>query len=72
MAVTPGSAAENAGLQQGDVIVTVADHPVANADDLGAAIASLKPGDRIDIAIIRGGNRQSVSLTVGERPAATG
>jgi serine protease Do len=72
VAVTPGSAAENAALQQGDVIVTVADHPVANADDLGAAIASLKPGDRIDVTIIRGGNRQSVSLTVGERTAATG
>jgi S1-C subfamily serine protease len=72
VAVTPGGAAENAGLQQGDVIVTVADHPVANADDLGAAIATLKPGDHIDVAIIRGGNRQSVSLTVGERPATTG
>jgi S1-C subfamily serine protease len=72
VAVTPGSPAENAGLQRGDVIVSVAGHPVATADDLGAAIANLHPGDHTDLAILRGGNHQSVSLTVGERPAATG
>jgi S1-C subfamily serine protease len=52
--------------------VTVAGHAIANADDLGQAIDSLHPGDRIDIAIIRGGHHQSVTLTVGQRPAANG
>src|SRR5271170_2724592 len=39
--VQPGSAADNAGLQRGDVIVEVNRHPVQNADDVQKALSSV-------------------------------
>ncbi|MGA8273098.1 MAG: Do family serine endopeptidase [Candidatus Sulfotelmatobacter sp.] len=42
--VQPGSAADNAGLQRGDVIVEVNRHPVQNADDVQKALSSVPKG----------------------------
>jgi serine protease Do len=42
--VQPGSAADNAGLQRGDVIVEVNRHPVQNADDVQKALAAVPKG----------------------------
>ena len=43
--VQPGSAADNAGLQQGDVIVEVNRKPVANAADVQRALSSVSKGE---------------------------
>jgi len=71
LAVTPGSPAENAGLQEADVITALGDHAVASADDLGQAVDSLHPGDKVDVTIFRDGHSQKLSLTVGQRPASS-
>jgi serine protease Do len=42
--VLPGSAADNAGLQAGDVIVSVNRKPVSNASDVKQALASVPKG----------------------------
>ena len=42
--VQPGSSADNAGLQRGDVIVEVNRHPVQNADDVQKALAAVPKG----------------------------
>ncbi|MFZ0901874.1 MAG: Do family serine endopeptidase [Candidatus Sulfotelmatobacter sp.] len=42
--VQPGSAADNAGLQRGDVIVEVDRHPVQNAADVQKALSSVPKG----------------------------
>ncbi len=42
--VQPGSAADNAGLQQGDVIVEVDRHPVQNAADVQKALSAVPKG----------------------------
>jgi serine protease Do len=42
--VQPGSAADNAGLQRGDVIVEVNRHPVQNADDVQKALSAVPKG----------------------------
>jgi serine protease Do len=42
--VQPGSAADNAGLQRGDVIVEVNRHPVQNADDVRKALSAVPKG----------------------------
>ena len=52
--VRPGSAAEKAGLQQGDVITEINLRPVSNADDLAKALSGLSPGNRVTIAFLRG------------------
>jgi S1-C subfamily serine protease len=52
--VKPGSPAEQAGLQQGDVITEVNLRPVSNADDLAKTLSGLSPGSRVAIAFLRG------------------
>ncbi len=42
--VQPGSAADNAGLQRGDVIAEVNRHPVQNADDVQRALSAVPKG----------------------------
>ena len=42
--VQPGSAADNAGLQRGDVIVEVNRHPVQTAADVQKALSSVPEG----------------------------
>ena len=66
-AVTPGSGAENAGLQQGDVITRIAGKDVASADDVTAAVSDHKPGDTIEITVVRGGSSRTVTATIGQR-----
>ncbi|HEX8535098.1 MAG TPA: Do family serine endopeptidase [Allosphingosinicella sp.] len=66
--VTPGGAAARAGIQQGDVIVSVAGRPVTPDESLAYLIAQQPVGSRVPIQLIRGGRRQSVTVTVAERP----
>ena len=65
--VTPGSGAEAAGLQAGDVVLAVGGTPVAgSARDLHRALASPAPGDVVVVDYLRGDDRQSVEVTVSE------
>ena len=66
-AVTPGSGAELACLAQGDVITKVAGKDVASADDVTAAVADRKPGDQLEITVVRGGATRTVSAKIGRR-----
>jgi serine protease Do len=66
--VTPGGAAERAGIRQGDVIVRINGRAV-NPDESLAYIVSQQPvGSRVPIELIRDGRRQTVNVTVAQRP----
>jgi S1-C subfamily serine protease len=52
----------------GDVIVEVDGEPVIDFSDLLVRIASSSPGDTLELTIIRGGERVSVSVTLQARP----
>ncbi|MBQ3160034.1 MAG: trypsin-like peptidase domain-containing protein, partial [Clostridia bacterium] len=43
--VVPGSAAEQAGIQSGDLILKLGDKQVTSGDELSSAIGAYKPGD---------------------------
>jgi putative serine protease PepD len=66
--VQPGSPAANAGLQQGDVIRSVDGTQIVKSDDVAAAIASRKPGDQLQLGIVRGGKSETVTVTLGQQP----
>jgi serine protease Do len=66
--VVPGRAAARAGIQQGDVIITINNRPVTPDDSLSYIVANLPSGSRIPIELIRNGRRQTVTAVVGERP----
>ena len=57
------------GLQRGDVIVAINNQEIKNANHLRAAIAMYKPTTTVSISILRDGQMQDVSVTLGERSA---
>ncbi|MBF0252729.1 MAG: sodium-translocating pyrophosphatase [Candidatus Omnitrophica bacterium] len=68
--VVSDSPADNAGLERGDVIISVDGKDIATIADLKAVLADEKPGDRIRIAYIRKGVTKSTYLVLGEVPIA--
>lgn len=68
-AVEPGEAAAKAGIQPGDVVVTVGGKEVTRDQTLSYLVANLDPGTRVPIELIRNGRRMTVTATVGTRPS---
>lgn len=66
--VMPGTAADQAGLRAGDVIVAVDDERVTLAQDLAEIIRKYKPGDEIRITYRRDGQEKTVRVTLGQHP----
>lgn len=64
----PGTPAAAAGLQQGDIIVKVDGTDVSNDADLYGILRTKKPGDTLSVTFDRGGQEQTVPVTLGERP----
>lgn len=59
----------NLSLQQlGDVIVSVGGRKVTNTDDLQNALQDKKPGETVDVEVLRQGSRVSVPVRLSERP----
>jgi S1-C subfamily serine protease len=62
------TAAEQAGLQPGDLILQVDGQDVTTADDLGAAIRAHQPGEEITVEVERSGRTTTVTATLQSRP----
>lgn len=69
--VIAGTPADEAGFEEGDVIVKVNGKKVTSTGELRARIAQLKPGSRAKITIIRDGKYKDLSVKIGERPEET-
>ena len=54
----------------GDVVVEADGGPVTSFDDLLAVVASRNPGDTLGLTILRDGERQQVTVTLGVRPSS--
>lgn len=63
--VVQGSAAETAGLQAGDLVVSVDGVPVQGMIDLAAAIQSLPPGSVVALEVVRDGSTLGLKATLG-------
>ena len=70
--VTPGGPAAQAGLQQGDAITSVEGKNIENGDDLVNEISGHKPGSKIRIGYMRGGQPHEVTVTVADRQKVFG
>ena len=64
--VVPGSAAEQAGIQSGDLILKLGDKQVTSGDELSSAIGAYKPGDTAIITLQRNNREMTVEVTFGE------
>lgn len=64
--VTPGGAAEKAGIKANDVIVSFNGKEILSVNDLIEQIDFLKPGDTVDITVIRGETEEvKLKITLG-------
>ncbi len=61
------SPADEAGIQEGDIIVAINDSKVTDSDDLADFISDYIEGDKVDVVLIRDGSKKVVSVTLGER-----
>ena len=64
--VSPDSAAEDAGLEAGDVIVGVNEAEISNASELRNAIGLKRSGERVKITVIRDNRKLTKSAKLGE------
>jgi S1-C subfamily serine protease len=62
------SPAGRAGLEPGDVVVTINDQPVKNSRAMLNQISQLPPGSAARVRVARSGRELELQVTVGERP----
>ena len=67
--VTPGGPAANAGLESGDVIVTLNGQRTATVDDLTSVASELKPGTKVAVGVVtQHGAHKTLQLRLGTFP----
>jgi S1-C subfamily serine protease len=63
----PGSPAQKAGILIGDILLTLAGHPVAHLEDVQSQLHAENIGKPLAAKIVRGGAVREFSIVVGER-----
>jgi putative serine protease PepD len=66
--VVQGGPADKGGIRAGDRVVQIGGQPVRDPDDLSAAVNDHKPGEKVQIVVERGGERRTLTVTLGEQP----
>ena len=66
--VLPGEPAALAGLENGDVVVSVAGQPVGPGG-LTRHLAQIGAGETVELSVVRQGERLTVPVLLGERPS---
>lgn len=59
-----GGAAEEAGLAHGDIIIAIDENPTRTVSELQEQIARHRPGDRVLVAYLRNGKKESTYATL--------
>ncbi len=65
--VKSGSPGDKAGLKQGDLMIKFGDVTVKNIYDYTDALKKYKPGETVDIVVMRDGQQVTVTCTLGKR-----
>ncbi|ULR53210.1 S1C family serine protease [Streptomyces deccanensis] len=63
--VTSGGPADRAGMRSGDVITEVDGQRVHSGDELIVKVRAHRPGDRLELTLLRNGRERTVTLTLG-------
>ncbi len=69
LSVEPGGPAQAGGIVIGDVLLSIAGRPVADLGDVQSALAADSVGRTVPVELLRGGERKTVEVKIGERPS---
>jgi 2-alkenal reductase len=67
--VTAGTPAAQAGIKDGDIITSVEGKVIDDGHPLDATLSQFSPGQTVSVEILRGGERITLEVTLGTRPA---
>ena len=66
--VVRGSPAEQAGIQQDDIVVRIGEYPIDEDHPLINVLTHFDSGQQVQLLLNRGGKEMEVTLVLGERP----
>jgi serine protease Do len=66
--VLEGGPAAKGGLQVGDVILSLNGQPIIMSADLPHQVGALKPGNQVELEVVREGERKHIQLSIGALP----
>ena len=69
--VMPGSPAEKAGLEKGDIILDIDGKPVTGSAELRMHVSLMAPGTKVNVKVFRDGAEKTLPLTLAEMPTET-
>src|SRR5690606_16352841 len=69
--VEAGSSAEKAGIRAGDVVVALNGRPLRNSSDLRNAVGLVRPGETVELTLLRDGRKLTVRAQVGKAAAVS-
>ncbi|MDO9533064.1 MAG: DegQ family serine endoprotease [Deltaproteobacteria bacterium] len=64
--VNPDSPAQKAGIHQGDIIIEFNGHPIHEMNELPRMVASIAPGAKATLKVLRDGKEKTLNLTIVE------
>ena len=67
--VQTGTPAAQAGIKDGDIIVSVGGKVIDDGHPLDATLSQFSPGDTVSVEILRGTQRLTLEVTLGTRPS---
>lgn len=63
-AIVPGSAADEAGLQENDIILAINDEKLVSGESLAGIIRRMQPGEEVQLSIARGAEEMELTATL--------
>lgn len=68
--LAPGGPAAQAGLQENDILLTLDGTPVSSVEEFRKKLGEAQPGLQAILTCLRKGQQETVSATLGQKPAA--
>lgn len=70
--VNPNSSAEDAGIEDKDVIIKIGDIAVNSSSELQEQIGKKNPGDKVKVTVVRGGKEKEFEVVLKNKDGKTG
>jgi serine protease Do len=70
--VVPRGPAAKAGVEAGDLIVSLNGKPVESAGELTRSVALVPPGENVNVTVLRKGEKKQLTFKVAQRPEDEG